>query len=289
MADHPSPPTHITQRAFDGDNGHLQRLVRLTPGERGAPDDLWRYTQDLRYTDIQVPLLTYLLPFCLAAWRDDLRGTHAGYGGFVEHFYPVLADREIFDKHLTATQTAAVSAFMRQSILEEIDAQRGLAYHGMNARPYRWIHALTTYGVLLPDMHRLWMDWWSLETIGRAVASVQYISALMYPENENPIFAPWTPDGGGGPPTLWEFEGHLYSHRWLQANVDFLQHTLNVSAVTDVLARAARRLATAPERDIAARVIADLRTQTDVLEARCAELPKLLATTPAPGTLLVWP
>ena len=35
-------------------------------------------------------LFAYLLPLCLEAWRDDLRGTHCGYGGFVEHFYPVL-------------------------------------------------------------------------------------------------------------------------------------------------------------------------------------------------------
>jgi hypothetical protein len=29
-----------------------------------------------------------------------LRGTNSGYGGFVEHFYPVLADRHVLDEHL---------------------------------------------------------------------------------------------------------------------------------------------------------------------------------------------
>ena len=85
-------------------------------GERAEPGDLWDYTQDLRYTEIQRGLLTYLLPVCLQAWQDDLCGVR-DYGGFVEHFYPVLADRHVFDTHLTPKQTAAVSEFMRQSIL----------------------------------------------------------------------------------------------------------------------------------------------------------------------------
>jgi hypothetical protein len=101
-------PSTITQEAFDSDEGHLKRLVRLQRGERAQPANLWAYTQDLRYTEIQGPLLTYLLPVCLQAWHDDLRGTK-GYGGFVEHFYPVLADRHVFDTHLTLKQTAAVS------------------------------------------------------------------------------------------------------------------------------------------------------------------------------------
>jgi hypothetical protein len=143
-----------------------------------------------------------VLPFCLESWRDDLRGTHSGYGGFVEHFYPVLANKQIFDLHLNRKQSAAVSDFMRESILEEIDDQRGLAYRGPGSRPYRWIGAFTTYGVLLPDIEDLWNSWWSLETVGRAIATVQYASCLMYLANENPVFAAWTPDGGGGPPML---------------------------------------------------------------------------------------
>jgi hypothetical protein len=165
-------------------------------------------------------LFAHVLPFCLEAWREDLCGTNSGYGGFVEHFYPVLAGRHVFDEHLTAKQGAAVAGFMRESILDEIDGQRGLAFQGMMSRPYRWFRALTTYGVLLPDVERLWTEWWSLSTVGRAVAAVQYVSCLMYADGENPIFAPWTPDRGGGPPCLWGFEGHLYSHRWLEINVE---------------------------------------------------------------------
>jgi hypothetical protein len=96
-------------REIDRDNGHLLRLAGLRPGERAKPKDLWDYTQDLLYTKIQGPLLDYWLPFCLNAWREDLRGRSAEYGGFIEWFYPVLAGRQIFDLHLTAEQSAVVS------------------------------------------------------------------------------------------------------------------------------------------------------------------------------------
>jgi hypothetical protein len=282
-----SPPSTITQEAFDEDAGHLHRLVKLKPGEPANGVDLWDYSQDLRYTEIQRGLFTYLLPVCLQAWRDDLRGAR-GYSAFVEHFYPVLADRHVFDTHLTPKQTAAVSEFMRESILAEIDDQRGLAYRGMKARPYRWIQALTTYGVLLPDIDRLWAAWWAVSTLGRAVSSVQYISALMYPNEANPVFAPWTRDEGGGPPVLWEFEGHLYSHRWLEPNVEFLRRTLTVPAVTGVLSRAVETLKAEPEHEIAALMFADIPDRTEMLAARCTELPTLLATTQEPSPLLEW-
>jgi hypothetical protein len=98
-----APPEKVTQEAFEGNDRHLRRLLRIKPGERPDVQDLWEYLQDLRYTDIQSSLLAYLLPFCLELWCEDLRGTSDKYGGFVEHLYPVLADRAIFDKHLTGT------------------------------------------------------------------------------------------------------------------------------------------------------------------------------------------
>jgi len=283
-----SPPEKITQEAWDRDDGHLRRLVQLRPGERADASDLWDYTQDLLYTEIQGPLLAYLLPFCLNAWREDVRGMSVEYGGVIEWFYLVLANRQVFDVHLTSDQGAAVSQFMRQTILEEIDDQRGLAFQGMGARPYNWFEALTTYGVLLPDVDRLWTAWWSIDTIGRAISAVQYISCLMYLESENPVFSPWTRLGGGGPPGLWEFGGHLYTHRWLEPNVMFLKGTLSVTRVGEVLNRSAEKLIDQPEHDAAAAIQADFPLCIETLESRCAELPLLLETAQRPDTLLEW-
>ncbi|MGB8590285.1 MAG: hypothetical protein WA755_07025 [Candidatus Acidiferrales bacterium] len=282
-----APPATITQEAFDRDDGHLRRLVRLRPGQRAEASDLWNYAQDLRYTEIQGTLLAYLLPFCLEAWREDLRGVD-GYGGFVENFYLVLADHRIFDAHLNPKQTAAISEFMRQTILQEINEQRGLFFQGMAATPYRWFRALATYGVVLPDVNRLWTAWWSIDTIGGAISAVQYISCLMYSEYKNPVFSPWTGDSGGGPPCLWEFGGHLYTHRWLEPNVTFLKEILRMRRVGEVLSRAVERLTGQPEHDVAASVHADLPLCLETLEFRCSKLPLLLATTQQPNRPLEW-
>jgi hypothetical protein len=110
----------------------------------------------------------------------------------------------------------------------------------------------------------------------------------MYAESENPIFAPWTPNTGGGPPCLWQFEGHLYSHHWLQPNVDFLNKILTVQRVGDLLASAVQRLAGQPEYDIAKTVLDDFPLCDKILETRCAELPELLRTVQQSTTELSW-
>jgi hypothetical protein len=81
-----APPDKITQEAFEHDNKHVRRLAHLKPGERAEAEDLWNYAQDLLHSEIQSSLLAYLLPFCLDAWRDDLKGNY-GYGGFIEHLW----------------------------------------------------------------------------------------------------------------------------------------------------------------------------------------------------------
>jgi hypothetical protein len=236
------------------------------------------YEQCLRNTRVQGPLFVYLLPFCLQALRDDLRGFHEGYGGLIEHLYPFLADQRVFDQCLNDDQREAASEFIRQAILDEIDDQPGLSHAGSRSRPYRWVRALTTYGVLRPDAQRLWNAWWSLGTVGRSVAAVQYISCLMYSERENPVFAPWTPDAGGGPPCLWDFEGHLYAHRWLKPNVDFLKENLSAQSVRDLLVRAVNGLAGHAEFDTAAAIQEDFPLCTETVETRCAELSQFLET-----------
>jgi len=267
------------QDDFEAGPDHLYRLAKLCPNEKAHAGDLCEYMLDLLYTEIDVSLLVYLLPFCLDAWDEDLRFDDYAFPGFVEYFYPVLANREVFERHLTPLQGDAVLSFMRESILEEIDSQRGLYYKGYPARPYRWIHAITTYGVIAPNIERIWSAWWSIETIGRAIAAVQYISCLMYAKDENPVFAPYNREEGGGPPCLWEFDGHLNSNQWQQSNVDFLQMLLgDPGHVSRVLDHAVERLANQPERQVASKLLEDLPVCSATLAERCALLPLFLST-----------
>jgi hypothetical protein len=64
----PAAPDQLIQEAFEGNDRHLRRLLRVKPGERPDPQDLWEYLQDLRYTEIQSSLLAYLLPSFLQLW-----------------------------------------------------------------------------------------------------------------------------------------------------------------------------------------------------------------------------
>lgn len=287
----PRPPTDISQKPYDGDSDHLYRLARLGPDDKPDPSDLIQYTHDIRYeARLQKSLLLWVLPICLQAWRDNLRGADIQdvYGGFVEHFYPALADGPILHGVLDSAETQAVAAYMRDAILEEMDDQRGLAFSGMNVRPYTWMYALTTYGVILPDIQKLWVEWWSLKTPGRAIAAVEYISCLVYGEDNNPIFSPWTREGGGGPPCLWEFAGHLYTHRWLEPNVQFLSSMLRAPKVIEVLRGAISRLADESEAGTAGQVLAGALGHEDVLASRCDELPRILAKAQKPEVSFEW-
>jgi hypothetical protein len=172
---------------------------------------------------------------------------------------------------------------MRQTILDEIYDPRGLSFQGTRQRPYRWFGALTTYGVLLPDWGHLWSTGWSVTTAGRAIAAVQYISCLLYSVYENPVFSPWTPNGGSGPSCVGSFAGHLYLHRWLEPNVAFLKEFLSTTRVGDVLSQALARLVGQPEHDQASLSQADFPLCIAPHEARCDELPRRLEAVEQPG------
>jgi hypothetical protein len=294
-----APPETITQSAFDGDSAHLERLAKLHLGHRVTGIDLADYMDDVLYGDIQTSLLVHALPFCLRAWHDYLRDEKFECPGFAELFYTVLAKKDVFVGILTDDQREAVLEFMRGSILEEIDAQDRLHFEGYPAAPHRWIQALMTYGVIAPDIEHLWMDWWSISTVGRAIAAVQYISCLVYPKDSNPVFAPYTREQGGGPPCLWEFDGYLYESTWQIQNVEFLQKLLrDPNVVSSVIRQAVDRLSQHCGLQTAQQILADsqsssasrkFRGPAETLSDRLLALPIILATGGEPETTYLWP
>src|SRR5437870_6035274 len=86
----PTPPKEIWQEPIDCNPAHLHALAHLQPDERAHGGDLSHYARDLKTMVVQEEFLRYALPFCLRAWREDLRGEYSGYDGFVAHFYPAL-------------------------------------------------------------------------------------------------------------------------------------------------------------------------------------------------------
>src|ERR1035437_11178809 len=48
-----APPEKIAQEAYEGNPKHLHRLARLRRGAKGEVSALWKYTQDLIYSQTQ--------------------------------------------------------------------------------------------------------------------------------------------------------------------------------------------------------------------------------------------
>jgi hypothetical protein len=268
----------IWQKAFDYDVDHLHRLGALAPGAAAAPADLIAYAMDFKYEQIQKDLFLHVFPFCLQAWQDDLARPFGPYETFVDELYPALVRSAVLDELLAPAETAAVAGFMRRAILAAMDAQTALSFKGKRADAYAWLHAFTTYGVLFSDIEALWSAWWSAETPGRAIAAAQYGSCLFYAETQNPVFDAWTRDGGGGPPCLWHYRGHLLDASWRAPNLAAAAQRLTPDGVRAVLDRGVARLASHPLRDKVASMRFHLDARTETLTRRCRELQQFLAT-----------
>src|SRR6187551_2607233 len=239
----------IWQKAFAYDVDRLHRLGALVPGESPAPADLIAYAMDFKYEHIQKDLFLHVFPFCLQAWQDDLAHPFGHYETFVDELYPALMRSAVLDDLLAPAELAAVAAFMRRAILAAIDSQTALSFKGKRADAYAWLHAFTTYGVLFSDIDSLWSAWWSVDTPGRAIAAAQYGACLFYADTQNPVFDAWTKDGGGGPPCLWHYRGHLLDASWRDTNLESAARRLTPDGVRGVLDRSIARLASHPLRD----------------------------------------
>jgi len=273
----PLPADDVWQKPFDYDAAHLHRLAELAPDGEADAADLVAYALDFKYEQIQKDLFMHVLPFCLRAWQEDLASPFGRYETFVDEFYPALIRGNVFKTVLAPHEADAVGAFMRAAILAQIDAQTGLSFKGSKSPVYAWFHAVSTYGLLRPDIDTLWSTWWAVETEGRALAAAQYASCLIYDETANPVFDAWTRDHGGGPPCLWHYRGHVLEECWRPENLDMLQSVLTPDGVRDLLDRSVARLR-GPLRDKVASIRFRLDARTQTLTKRCADVQRFLAT-----------
>ena len=275
------PPSRIWQKPFDYDPSHYKRLCNL----KGTPprgEDLIAYAHDMLYgqSPLQPDLFRYLLPVCLDLWQKDLlTNSRSGWGGFVEYFWAALANKSLLQDNLNSREYAAVEMFMAASLLDCIDHQNRLAFSGMGASPYAWFYALSSFCVVFPNLSTLWTPWWEMSTPGQACAVLQYLSCLLYENDHNPIFTPWTPIGGGGPPVLWETAGHIHERGWRAENVDYLQKTLTPEYVENRLQYATRTVKDVIDSSVPQQMLAEFAAQRTLLESRLAELPSLLLST----------
>jgi hypothetical protein len=188
---------------------------------------------------------------------------------------------------LSPAQAAAVLAFMHDSLLERIDREDSLSHADEYATAYAWFYRLGAFAVIFPELESLWRTWWRFDTPGQAIAALQYLSCLMYEDRDNPIFAPWTREHGGGTPGLWETDGQTFHESWRLENVVFFMDTVTPAYVHEALARAAARLEGILASAVPARMLADIAPQRPLLEHRLNVLPDLLSQ--PPNATLKWP
>ena len=271
-----SVPSIITQEPFDNDASHYRRLCRS--GKNPDPIDLSSYAQDMMYQELQRDLFIFFLPICLSAWQDDLiESRESTYAGFFEQLSAALAKHAGFRDLLSPTHYVAVSNFMRNAILDKIDQEKKLAFSSMRDSPYSWIYTIGTFGTAFPSVSDLWEEWWSCLTVGRACGVLQYASVLMYPEDRNPIFSPWTPDAGGGAPVLWETNGHIFDQSWLPENLEFLRTTLTPGYVRESISAAALILRGETDSSVPEKMISNFDNAVTFVELRIEELIQYLS------------
>lgn len=270
----PRSPQHVWQRQFDYSDEALQRLAR-TPYDQIDFSDLWYYHHDLAYVELQPDLFNYLFPVCLMDWHRSLMNDVPCSHGDSEFHYG-LHRGNVLEKMVTPSRRDAIFEFFRDSFLERLDAERGLAHAGGKAPFCGWIYRFNSLGVVMPRIDLLWDAWWSFDTPGRAVAALLYCSGLMYFEWENPLFPGWTNQLGGGGPYLWANHTRIYDAGWMECNLDFFRSVFTVGFVNEGVSRAVTRLTGEPEWEQARRIEADLPGCQELLAFRVAELPLLL-------------
>lgn len=271
-------PSRITQQPLDFDPSHY---ARLCDRERPASArDLATYSDDLLYCPpIQTSLLVYLLPTLLHHWRRCLLASrHSDFAAFMERFNTVLARNAGFRELLVPRHYEAVGRFMSETVLQRIGQESRLHFESAHASPHTWVSALATFGKAFPMVCPLWTQWWNAPSEGHARAMLQYLSALMYAEAENPVFAPWSPERGGGPPSHWEDDSVAYEVCWLPENVDFLRSTLTTEYARQSLLTACAQLEGKDNSGVPQQMLRDFEAARPRLELRIEELLRRLSS-----------
>lgn len=272
--DHPKPPFKIWERQFDYFDDELKKLAQ-TPYEQIEFGDLWYYHHDLAYVELQPEVFNYLFPVCLMDWHLTLMANESCSHGDSEFHYG-LVQGDVLEKMLTAKQCSQVGELFVDSMLVRLDSETELRMSGSRASAHGWISRLNSLGLVMPVIPTVWAEWWKLDTTGRSISAIQYLSGLMYFEGENPVFDMWTPEHGGGGPYLWANDSYIYDRGWIEENVKFLASVLNYDFVSLHLQQAVIKLADHRDVAVAEHVLNDLEDRKDIIEARSAELPSLL-------------
>ena len=269
----PKAPKQIWQEPFDYIRGHCERIA-----DTSKPTDMFdfgKYFMDYQYMDVQRDLLKFALPHALEGWARTVLGVQSpdqfkGDWNF-EGMWEALAHRPLYPDFLTDKQNNALMSFLVSVLIALMEKEKDLHFKGSGATPYDWATLHATLICLFPVAEAVWKHWWGLPTPAMAICAVQWLSAFLYDEEEDPYFSPWTPSEGGGPPLI--FDTHFLRHKSAdQESVAFLKATLQPTWATDVLKRSLRVLSDHPKVNVVEKTLAEFEWRSVLFEERVEKL-----------------
>jgi hypothetical protein len=177
--------------------------------------------------------LRFLFPPILRIWEAEL---YQRDSWFTQYFHAEICRTNFVERALSERLRRASKDFMVRALSERLASEHSLRIHGMSTS-HDWFGYLASFGVFTTEISSLWSQVWQSDKLGHAVALLQYLSCLLY-EDDNPIFAPWTCDKGGGPPELWRYDSVGFGERWKEENLNFLSSALSSGSIREWLNRA---------------------------------------------------
>jgi len=265
----PSPPKIIWEKQFDGFDKELNQIAKKH-WEDITNEDLWYYLLDLAYVDLQPELFEYLFPVCLNFWYKTLMNNESANQGDAGFHY-ALYKGKILNSMITKNQKEEIYKYFHDAFIERIEQERGFIYSGSSTPAYAWISRFNSLGYIMP-IRNIWESWWNIDSLGKAVSALMYSSGLIYVKGENPIFAKWSPEKGGGGPYLTESDADIYDSAWRKENIDFLKEILSVEYIQQKAKIAATLLSEEPEAEMAKKIANDALKNSDILEIRIEDL-----------------
>lgn len=221
--------------------------------------------------EVQRDLFHYVLPVALEAWaRHELKLPNEKRFKQDWHFegmWAALAARPVHPDFLTDDQYEVMQAFLVRILIALMQKESALSFKGGGASAYAWTRLHVTLIYLFPVAEPIWKEWWSYPSTPMATCGIQWLSAFFYEEHENPFFAPWTHEAGGGPPCI--FETSLM--RFKPANsrsVEFLKETLTKAWAFDAITRAKVALKDSPQIESIQGLLDDFSWRSVLFEER---------------------
>lgn len=137
-----------------------------------------------------------------------------------------------------------------------------------------WIGRFNSYGYILPLIESLWTEWWRLDSQGKAIAALEYVWGLAWPNSEGELPGLGHPFDGS---MYFEADGSIYGRGWEAANIEFLASILNFDYLVRKVTEAIAILTDESDRSIGKEILSTVLQNQDLVINRIQEIPYGLA------------